>query len=146
MATQEVIALSQQEMRRNRVMVTTAFAENAPTVPGDRVQLQQVILNLLLNAMDAMRSVEGRTRRVAIRTQFDDEAITLSVSDNGHALAPDDLARVFDAFYTTKEEGMGIGLSVSRSIIERHHGKLWAAVNDDAGMTFAFSLPRHTPA
>jgi signal transduction histidine kinase len=108
------------------------------------VQLQQVILNLLLNAADAMSEVEDRPRQVLIRTERDEgDRVRLSVQDVGVGLDPQSMNKLFEAFYTTKSNGMGIGLSVSRSIIERHHGRLWAAANDGPGATFSFSIP-HT--
>ena len=110
---------------------------------GDRVQLQQVILNLLQNASDAMSGVDDRPRRLVIRTERDeDDNVRLTVQDAGVGFPPQDAERLFEAFYTTKNNGMGIGLSVSRSIIEKHHGRLWAAPNDGPGATFSFSIPR----
>jgi signal transduction histidine kinase len=109
---------------------------------GDRVQLQQVILNLLRNASDAMSVIEERPRDLLIRTQREgDDRVRLSVQDTGIGVRPDEFQKLFDAFYTTKSSGMGIGLSVSRSIIERHHGRLWAEANDGPGATFVFSIP-----
>jgi C4-dicarboxylate-specific signal transduction histidine kinase len=141
-ATREVIALSQSELERNRVIVRPTFAENLPLVKGDRVQLQQVILNLLRNASDAMSSVYNRPRMLLIRTdQREDAAVQLTVQDVGRGFEPESLNRLFEAFYTTKSDGMGIGLSVSRSIIEHHHGRLWATPNAGAGATFSFSIP-----
>ncbi len=105
--------------------------------------LQQVILNLLLNASDAMSGVEGRPRQLVIRTERDEgDCVCLSVQDAGVGFEPQDVGRLFEAFYTTKSGGMGIGLSVSRSIIESHHGRLWATRNDGPGATFSFSIPR----
>jgi len=142
-ATREVIALSSCDLQRSRVTLRSELADDLPPVAGDRVQLQQVILNLLRNASDAMRSVEDRTRRLVIRTQRDeDDCVRLTVRDAGVGFEPQTLERLFDAFYTTKSDGMGIGLSVSRSIIEQHRGRLWAAPNDDGlGATFSFSVP-----
>jgi signal transduction histidine kinase len=143
-ATREVIALSSSELQRSRVMLRPELADDLPPVTGDRVQLQQVILNLLRNASDAMSGVEGRPRRLVIKTQLDDDdCVRLAVQDAGVGFGPEVVDRLFDAFYTTKSDGMGIGLSVSRSIIERHRGRLWAAPNDDGpGVTFSFSIPR----
>jgi signal transduction histidine kinase len=104
--------------------------------------LQQVVLNLLLNAADAMRGIEDRPRQVTITTERDGgDRVRVSVQDAGVGLNPEEMERLFEAFYTTKSGGMGIGLSVSRSIIARHHGHLCAAPNDGPGATFAFSLP-----
>src|SRR5262249_42272307 len=136
-ATREVIALSSSELQRSRVLLRAELADDLPMVTGDRVQLQQVILNLLLNASEAMTAVEDRPRQVVIRTGQDDEKwVRLSVQDAGLGLKPETAERLFEPFYTTKSGGMGIGLSVSRSIIESHHGRLWAAQNDGAGATF----------
>jgi hypothetical protein len=141
-AAQEVIALSLSELQRNRVIVRPEFADDLPVVTGDRVQLQQVILNLLKNASDAMRAVNDRPRQLRIRTQRGtDDQVRLTVQDVGVGLDPQAMDRLFQAFYTTKNDGMGIGLSVSRSIIERHHGRLWAEPNDGPGATFSFSIP-----
>src|SRR5258707_12538995 len=111
-------------------------------VTGDRVQLQQVILNLLKNASDAMSAVNDRPRQLQIRTERSpDDQVRLTVQDAGVGLDPQAMDRLFQAFYTTKNDGMGIGLSVSHSIIERHHGRLWAEPNDGPGATFSFSIP-----
>ena len=145
-ATREVVALSLSELDRNKVIVRTEFAGELPPVQGDRVQLQQVILNLLLNASDAMSDVDGRPRQLVIRTERDEEdRAQLSVRDTGVGLEPQEVDRLFDAFYTTKSGGMGIGLSVSRVIIESHKGRLWATPNDGPGATFSFSIPCGPP-
>jgi signal transduction histidine kinase len=141
-AAREVIALSQSELQRSSVILRQEFAEGLPPVQGDRVQLQQVILNLLRNAADAMRDVDDRPRQVVIRTGRDEaDHVRLTVRDAGVGFEPHAANRLFEAFYTTKREGMGIGLSVSRSIVESHQGRLWAAANDGPGATFAFSIP-----
>jgi C4-dicarboxylate-specific signal transduction histidine kinase len=142
-AAREVIALSRDELRRAQVTPRAELADDLPPVMGDRVQLQQVILNLLRNASDAMSGVDDRARQLVIRTERDDGGhVRLTVRDTGVGLDPRTAARLFEAFYTTKSSGMGIGLSVSRSIIESHRGRLWAAANDGPGATFAFSIPR----
>jgi PAS domain S-box-containing protein len=139
-AAREVIALSLSELQRGRVVLQAEFADGLAPVLGDRMQLQQVILNLLLNASEAMSGIEG-PRRLVIKTEPDDgNHIRLSVQDAGVGLDPQSIDKLFDTFYTTKRDGMGIGLSVSRSIIERHQGRLWAAANDGPGATFSFSL------
>ena len=140
-ATREVIALSLRELQRNRVVLTNEFAENLPTVKGDRVQLQQVILNLLRNALDAMSHVDDRPRQLLIRTEPDGEQVRFTIQDTGVGFELEAADRLFESFYTTKHDGMGIGLSVSRSIIEAHHGRLWATRNDGPGSIFAFSIP-----
>jgi len=141
-ATQEVIALSLGELQGNRVMLRSELADGLPPIVGDRVQLQQVILNLLRNALDAMSAVEDRPRRLVVRTEQDEsDSVRLTMQDTGIGIDSQNLDRLFDAFYTTKTAGMGMGLSVCRSIIERHRGQLWAAPNDGPGATFSFSLP-----
>jgi PAS domain S-box-containing protein len=141
-ATQEVIALSLGDLQRNRVILRSEFAEDLPPVSGDRVQLQQVILNLVRNASDAMMGVDGRPKELLIRTKRDQgDRVRLSVIDAGVGFTPETADKLFEAFYTTKTDGMGIGLSVSRSIIERHHGRLWAEPNAGPGVTFSFSVP-----
>jgi len=141
-ATREVLALSVRELQRNRVIVLQELADDLPLVTADRVQLQQVILNLLRNASDAMSAVDDRPRDLLIRTEPDDnDRVRLSVSDVGIGFEPQAADKLFEAFYTTKNEGMGIGLSVSRSIIERHRGRLWAKLNNGPGVTFSFSIP-----
>jgi PAS domain S-box-containing protein len=141
-ATREVIALSLSELQRSRVILRADLADNLPPVTGDRVQLQQVILNLLRNAADAMSGVDDRPRQLEIRTERDEgDRVRLAVQDAGVGFDPQSMDRLFEAFYTTKSGGMGIGLSVSRSIIESHHGRLWAAPNDGPGATFSFSIP-----
>jgi PAS domain S-box-containing protein len=144
-AAREVIAMSLSELQRGRVVLRTELAEGLPSVTGDRVQLQQVLLNLFLNASDAMTGVDDRPRQLLIRTELDEgERVRVSVQDAGMGFEQNDPERIFEAFYTTKSTGMGIGLSVSRSIIEGHHGRLWASSNDGPGATFAFSIPRGT--
>jgi C4-dicarboxylate-specific signal transduction histidine kinase len=142
-ATREVIALSLSELQRNRVTLRSELAADLPLVTGDRVQLQQVILNLLRNASDAMNTVHDRPRELLIRTERDEgDRVLLSVKDAGIGFDPLTADRLFETFYTTKNDGMGVGLCVSRSIIESHRGRLWATLNDGPGATFSFSLPR----
>jgi len=141
-ATREVIALSLGDLQRKRVTLLSELADDLPPVIGDRVQLQQVILNLLRNASDAMGGVDDRPRQLLIRTRREgDDHVCLSVQDNGTGVNAQNFDRLFEAFYTTKSGGMGIGLSVSRSIIDKHHGRLWAQPNDGPGATFSFSIP-----
>lgn len=142
-ATREIIALSSSELQRNHVVVQSELADDLPSIVGDRVQLQQVILNLLRNASDAMAGVHDRPRQVRIRTEREsDDRVCLAVRDAGTGFDHQNADHLFQAFYTTKSDGMGIGLSVSRSIVERHHGRLWAEPNDGPGATFSFSIPR----
>lgn len=141
-AAQEVVSLVSNDLQRNRVVLRTELDGDPLLVAGDRVQLQQVILNLMRNASDAMTDVEDRPRRLVIRTERDvPDRVRLTVEDVGTGLDPAAADRLFDAFYTTKSDGMGIGLAVSRTIIERHGGRLWAASNEGPGATFAFSIP-----
>ena len=141
-ATREVIALSRSELERNRVITRTELADELPLVTGDRVQLQQVIINLLRNGSDAMSEVDDRPRELLFKTEVDeDDCVRLSVRDVGTGFESQTLEQLFRSFYTTKADGMGIGLSVSRSIIENHGGRLWATANDGPGVTFSFSIP-----
>jgi C4-dicarboxylate-specific signal transduction histidine kinase len=142
-ATREVLALSSSELQRNRVILRPELADDLPLVTGDRVQLQQVILNLVRNASDAMSGVDDRPRHLLIRTERDEgDRVRLTVQDAGVGFDPQAADRLFESFYSTKNDGMGIGLSVSRSIIESHHGRLSAALNNGPGATFSFSIPR----
>jgi signal transduction histidine kinase len=141
-SAQEVIALLLRELHQNRVELHLKLAHDLPAVPGDRVQLQQVILNLLRNACEAMVDVHDRPRQLLIETEREDGGrVRMSVRDVGVGVDPQDMNKLLEAFYTTKADGMGIGLSVSRSIIESHHGRLWAEPNDGPGATFSFSVP-----
>jgi len=142
-ATREVLALISGDLLRNRVILRTAFGNAPLLVNGDRVQLQQVILNLVRNAIDAMSGVRDRPRSLEIRAEPEgDDRARLIVKDAGVGLGTESAEKLFDAFYTTKSDGMGIGLSLSRSIIESHDGTLWAEPNDGSGATFSFSVPR----
>ena len=140
-AAREVIALLLGELQKNHVIVQNQFDERLPPIEGDRVQLQQVILNLLRNASDAMVTVHDRPRRLLIRTDADGSHVIVFVQDSGVGFDPESTDRLFESFFTTKQEGMGIGLSLSRSIVEAHRGRLWATRNDGPGSTFAFSIP-----
>jgi PAS domain S-box-containing protein len=142
-AVLEVIALCVVDLQKNRVMLRRELADDLPLVRGDRVQLQQVILNLLRNGSDAMSTVEDRPRELVIRTERGEgDRVRLTVQDAGVGFDPQVADQLFDPFYSTKGNGMGIGLSVSRSIIESHHGRLWATLNDGPGAAFSFSVPR----
>lgn len=141
-ATREVIALSSSELQRSQVVIQSELADDLPTITGDRIQLQQVIVNLLRNASEAMVGAHDHPRQLVIRTEReDDERVRVTVRDTGVGLDHQAMDRLFDAFYTTKRDGMGIGLSVSRSIVESHNGRLWAEPNDGPGATFSFSIP-----
>jgi PAS domain S-box-containing protein len=142
-AIEEVVILTQSEARRNKVTLRTELAANLPPVMGDRVQLQQVIMNLILNAIEAMSTVEDRERVVVIGTQLGEgDEVRVAVRDSGIGLDPLRAERIFDAFHTTKLGGLGMGLSISRSIVENHGGRLWAVPNDGPGATFRFTLQR----
>jgi signal transduction histidine kinase len=141
-ATSEVITLLRSAMQRNLIQLRLDLAETLPLVNGDRVQLQQVILNLLTNASEAMTNVEDRPRELLVSTQVEQpDLVRVTVRDNGVGISPQDADKIFTAFYTTKHGGMGVGLSVSRSIIEGHRGRLWASANDGPGTTFSFCIP-----
>jgi PAS domain S-box-containing protein len=141
-AIQEVIALSRSDLQRNRVALQSELADSLPNVTGDRIQLQQVILNLLRNASDAMIDVQDRPRQLVVRTERETgDRVRVSVRDAGVGIDAQSANKLFDAFYTTKADGMGIGLSISRSIVERHHGRLWVEPNDGPGATFSLSIP-----
>jgi PAS domain S-box-containing protein len=144
-ATREVIGLSLGEIQNSRVMLRTELADDLPFVTADRVQLQQVVLNLLRNALDAMSTVDDYPRDLLIRTEREEgNRVRLSVKDVGVGIDPQTMDKLFEAFYSTKDLGMGVGLSVSRSIIENHQGRLWAVQNDGPGTTFLFSVPCQT--
>ena len=137
----EVVALAEGEARRTRARVRTELAGNLPRVLGDRVQLQQVVLNLLLNGLESMHAVVDRPRELIISTQREAiDHVRVAVKDSGSGIDPQLANRMFDAFYTTKRGGMGMGLSISRSIVEQHGGRLWAVPNDGPGTTFHFTV------
>ena len=141
-AIEEVLLLASNAITKDAIAVQTGFAKGLPPVQGDRVQLQQVALNLILNAMEAMRSVDDRSRKLQITTQENEAGgVLVTVSDTGPGIPPETLERVFESFFTTKSSGMGIGLSICRSIVEAHGGSLWASANEPRGATFQFSLP-----
>ncbi len=141
----DVLALARYESAARRVTIHTDLPEDLPSVSGDRVQLQQVLLNLVMNGMDAMNTVEESKRVLTIcgrlETRDGMRAASLRVQDSGTGFKPEEMDRLFEAFYTTKPQGMGMGLAISRSIIEAHGGRLWAEPNQGPGATFLFSLP-----
>jgi PAS domain S-box-containing protein len=142
-AIDEVVALGRSAITRNGVSVQTLLAEGLAPVPGDRVQLQQVVLNLILNAVEAMGSVEAGTRALLISTEQNQaKGVLVAVRDSGPGIDPENLERVFGTFYTTKTSGMGMGLSICRSIIDAHGDRLWASLNEPRGAVFQFTLPR----
>jgi NO-binding membrane sensor protein with MHYT domain len=139
----EVIALTRIELRRNSVSPRTLLADSLPPVQGDRIQLQQVMLNLILNAVEAMSGPGDESRDLLITTEQDEaNGLRVAVRDSGPGLSEDSLSRLFDTFYTTKTDGMGMGLSICRSIVEAHGGRLWATANHPRGAVFQFTLPR----
>ena len=138
----EVLALTEHELRSHDIVLQAQLGEALRRVAGDRIQLQQVLLNLILNAIEAMSGVHDRPRQLTIVSREDaPNAVVVEVRDSGTGLDPEGAERVFEAFYTTKAEGIGIGLSISRSIIEAHGGRLWASSNEPRGAVFGFSLP-----
>jgi C4-dicarboxylate-specific signal transduction histidine kinase len=137
----EVIALARSEVHSNGVSLQTRLGEDMPLILGDRIQLQQVILNLLINAIEAMSGVSENPRELVVRSEKDgSQEVLVAVRDSGPGLDPKSLDHLFTAFFTTKPKGMGMGLAISRSIIEAHGGRLWAIPNDGPGATFQFTL------
>jgi PAS domain S-box-containing protein len=142
-AINEVLILTRSAITKNGVSVQTRLTEGSLPVQGDRVQVQQVILNLILNAVEAMASIEAGARELLISTkQSETNGIVVAVGDSGPGIDPENLERVFEAFYTTKFSGVGMGLSICRSIIEAHGGRLWADANEPRGAVFQFTLPK----
>jgi signal transduction histidine kinase len=137
---QEILTLLDGEAKRSSVAVRTEFAADLPEVMADRVQLQQVLMNLILNAIEAMKDSGGE---LTVKSQLQDSQLRFSVSDTGAGLPMENIEQIFAAFYTTKPQGSGMGLAISRSIVESHGGQLWASPNDGRGVTFHFTLPTH---
>jgi signal transduction histidine kinase len=138
---QEMVVLLRGEATAYSISVRTELAEDLPRVMGDRMQLQQVLMNLMMNSIDAMKN-EDRTREITIQSQRTENGeVLISVSDTGVGLPPQKAEQIFDAFFTTKPHGTGMGLRISRSIIESHGGRLWAAGASGRGATFQFTLP-----
>ncbi|SHN66049.1 sensor histidine kinase [Bradyrhizobium erythrophlei] len=141
-AIAEVLALTRDELQRHRVAVQTDLRSKLPTIIADRVQLQQVVLNLVMNGIDAMRAVTDRPRILTVRSQLNDQGnVVVNVADSGVGLDPASRDRIFESFFTTKPEGMGMGLAISNTIIEAHHGRLWAESGSPFGAVFGFTLP-----
>jgi PAS domain S-box-containing protein len=139
---EEIVALTRRDVMENKILLNTELSNDLPLVLADRIQLQQVILNLLINAIEALSTLSEGPRELIVITEKDQSGgVSLTVADSGPGLDPDRLEDIFDAFYTTKREGMGMGLAVSRSIIEAHQGRLWAAPNEPSGAIFRFVLP-----
>jgi PAS domain S-box-containing protein len=140
----DVLALVGDEAKKNRVVIRTEFAVDVFPVLGDRVQLQQVLLNLVMNGMEAMSNVSENGRELAITTRnVDPNQVQVTVQDSGIGLDPDRIPKIFEPFYTTKPHGMGMGLAICRSILQAHGGQLWAAANHGPGTSFHFTLPKH---
>jgi signal transduction histidine kinase len=140
----DVAQLARSDAATRRVKLTVNVPEHLPPVLGDRVHLQQVLLNLIVNGMDALNGSSPENRRVTVGARVDgSKAVEVSVSDTGHGIAAEKLAHVFDPFYTTKQDGMGMGLPISRTIVESHGGRLWVENNNNnkTGATFRFTLP-----
>ena len=140
---EDVLKLIRSDLINQKVTVNTELAQNLPTVTGDPVQLQQVLVNLVVNACDAMTDCTASERRLLIRTEIENgsSAVMVSVTDRGSSIPEEQLEQIFEPFFTTKAKGMGLGLSVCRTIIDAHRGKLWATNNADGGATFHLSLP-----
>jgi PAS domain S-box-containing protein len=142
-----IVELIRREIAKNAISVQMQLAESLPAVQGDRVQLQQVILNLLINAVEAMSGMSEGSRELLISTrETESEGVLLAVRDSGPGLVPESVDRLFESFYTTKPGGLGMGLSICRSIIEAHHGRLWASANTPRGAVFQFTLPANSHA
>ena len=139
----EVLVLVGDKAKREDVSIQTQFADDLSPVSGDRVQLQQVVLNLVMNAIEAMSTVGERPRELRITTRNVEDQVQVTVEDSGPGLDPNTMAKIFEPFYTTKSTGMGMGLSISRSIIQSHGGRLWATAKDGPGTAFHFSLPKY---
>jgi len=139
----DILALARSEVQRHRVVVATHLAEEMPLVWADRIQLQQVLLNLIMNAIEALSGVDDGPREVVVRSDPDGAPGALvTVRDSGPGLDPQSLDRLFEAFYTTKPQGLGLGLAISRRIIEAHGGRLWATANVPQGAVVQFTVPR----
>jgi signal transduction histidine kinase len=138
-AIAEVVRLTSVELAKNRIHLVTRLTEGLPQIQGDRVQLQQVMLNLVMNAVEAMSQMSDGRRELLISTEPQADCILVAVRDSGPGLP--EVARAFDAFYTTKSSGLGMGLSICRSIVEAHGGRLWAAANAPRGAAFQFAIP-----
>ena len=140
----EVLALVGDEAKRNTVVIRTRFGDDVFPVLGDQVQLQQVVLNLVMNAIEAMSSVGDRARELVITTRnIDPDQVQVTVEDSGTGIDPQMIDKIFGSFYTTKPGGMGMGLSISRSILQAHGGRLWATAKDGPGTIFHFTLPKY---
>jgi signal transduction histidine kinase len=138
-----VLVLVADRARREGVSIRTDFADDVFPVLGDRVQVQQVVLNLVMNAIEAMSTVGERPRELLMRTSNIEDQVQVTVEDSGPGLDPNGMEKIFDPFYTTKASGMGMGLSICRSIVESHGGRLWATAKDGPGTMLHFTLPKY---
>jgi signal transduction histidine kinase len=142
----EMVVILQGEATRSAILVRTELEPNTPQVMADRVQLQQVLMNLMINGIEAMKDANG-TRELTIKSQrVKTDQVLVSVNDTGVGLRPEQADQIFTAFFTTKPHGTGMGLSISRSIVESHGGRLWAANNSPCGASFCFALPGNVEA
>jgi PAS domain S-box-containing protein len=140
----DILRLVGGDARRRGITLRTELLPSLPTIAADRVCLQQVMLNVIVNAMDAMDQVDTQRRQLTVRTRFLDDAVEVAVSDTGHGVPADRLPKLFDAFFTTKNEGLGLGLAIARSIVEAHGGRIWAEDHGGQGATFRLTLPALT--
>jgi C4-dicarboxylate-specific signal transduction histidine kinase len=138
---QDVLQLVAADAHRRRVKLVAELAEALPVINADRVCLQQVLLNLVVNALDAVEHSQAAKRLVTVRTVAATGGVEISVSDTGHGIAPDILPKLFDTFFTTKKDGVGLGLAISRSIVEAHSGRIWVEGRGEPGATFRLALP-----
>jgi signal transduction histidine kinase len=137
----EILPLVQSDLRQENVKVTVEVASTLPATQADKVQVQQVLLNLIRNATEAMRDTPPEDRQLAVRARSHENLIEVTVCDKGRGISEEAQPRIFEAFYSTKPDGMGMGLAVSRSIIESHGGRIWVSPNADRGVAFHFTLP-----
>jgi signal transduction histidine kinase len=143
-ALREVIVMTRGEVEQNQISLEMQLNDDLPLVWADRIQLQQVCLSLIVNAIESIKVLRGGPRKLLLRAEkYASDAVVLTVSDTGAGFDSENTENVFNAFYTTKREGMGMGLTISRSIIEAHGGRLWASSNVPRGATFQFTLPHH---
>jgi C4-dicarboxylate-specific signal transduction histidine kinase len=138
----DVLALAREELVTHGVTVTCEFAADVPLVLGDRIQLQQLFLNLIMNAIDAMTSVTDRPRRLLIKSSRHPEGVLVQVQDSGEGVDPEQADQIFEPFFTTKAQGIGMGLAISHSIVEAHGGRLWVSSGSPYGAIFQFTLQK----
>jgi signal transduction histidine kinase len=139
----ETAQLLDRELAARKVSLELALDDELPPIMANRVQMQRVLINIMINAIESLGATRGRTRRIQIRSASPDEkSVQLEISDTGAGVAPDDMDRIFEPFFSTKARGTGLGLSLCRTIVEEHGGRLWASARDKHGMTFFLKLPR----